>query len=146
MKKNKMFVAALIAALGIGYLRVAVPLIGTAISIAACKTTPARTAYTTAKSNQEEIAAARIKWADYVVAERTRLGTVTDRSEQGAGLLAINAKELKVKAALEAYLEANKQAFDVLKSLPKDTPPPVPTAVIETGNNYLATVKALLPQ
>lgn len=147
MKRTKpLILAALIAAMGISYLRVAIPIIGTAITIAACKSTPARTAYTTAKSNQDEIAANRIRWADYVIAQRTMIGAITDRSQQSAALLAINDKELKVKAALEAYLEANKKALDVLRSLPKDTPPPVPTEVIETGNNYLATVKALLPQ
>lgn len=108
-----------------------------AVAISACKTSQATTDFKDLTALQNKVAATRTEWADFVVAERIRIGTIADRSEQGAALLAINAKEVAVKGALESYqaqAKADKEFLKATGTRPSAAP------LLDAGNAYLQTV------
>lgn len=112
---------------------VAVP----AVAFTGCKST-GNAQLTEATAIAKEIEVARKSWARYVVSKRTALTGMEDRNEQGRQLLAINASEVRVKAALENYFAANKAGRDAIAA---GVPPPPPSAVITAGKAYLTAVE-----
>jgi len=112
-----------------------------ALTTVACKTTQT-VAFSGVTALQTEIASTRVKWADYVIAHRIEIGKIVDVSTQSTALLALNAKEARVKAALDNYQTEAKAAKAANDVLPAGTTPPVPVAFIAAGTAYLTTVSS----
>jgi len=138
MKKFKSLVAA-------GLLSVGTPgplvIVGvTALTLSACKTSTLTTNLQTYTDLKNQVAAARIEWADFVVQQKTAAGTISDRSQQSLAIQAILAKQAIVNGALQVWFDRN-DAFKTAQIAAVQTLP-APADVLDAGHAYLAAVKA----
>jgi len=111
-----------------------------ATTLVACKTGQSTTNLQSYTDLKNQVAAARVEWADYVTAQKTAVGTIADRSQQSAASFAILAKQNVVNAALQVWFDRNIAYRDAQKASAQTLP--APPDVFDAGNAYLAAVKA----
>lgn len=135
MKKNIYLAGAMLSLLFAPF-AAPVAVFGIASISAGCKTSQKAVAFKSLSAVQATVKASLDGWADYVISERIKLGTIEDVNARNQALLSLTAKEDKVRSALSAYKTAAEVAH---LTLLKGTDP-APADVVNSASAFVSSV------
>ena len=122
----------LIASLAIA-LAPALTITATSTALTACTSTK-QTAYKSIASVQSGVEVALTTWAEYVVNRKREIAAMSEGAEQNAAIIQLASRELKARAALEAYKTTAVAAITVAKSGGAPAPAPLITSATQFIN------------
>ena len=111
-------------------------IVATSAALTACKSTQA-TAYKTISTVQTSVEVALAAWKDYVARRKAFIASNPDDSLQSAATIALANRELKARAALEAY----KVAAIAAVKLARSTEAPAPASLVTAASTFIAATQ-----
>lgn len=111
-------------------------IVATSAALTACKSTEA-TAYKTIATIQTSVEVAVTAWKEYVVRRKAFIASMSEDSLQNAATIALANRELKARAALEAY----KVAAIAAVKLARSTEAPAPAALTSAASTFIAATQ-----